>query len=250
MRLIPVLDLLNGVVVRGVAGQRESYRPVQSQIVDTAEPLDVARAFRKHFGLETLYVADLDAILHNRPNLETYTQLAAAGFAISVDAGIHDIQSAEAILQTGVDSVIAGLESTPAPHFLEELIARCGSSRIVFSLDLKHGQPLSSSPAWDGLSAFQIAQSVLACGVRRMIVLDLAQVGISTGITTLPLCSEIQMLAEDETASKLELITGGGVRDARDLDSLAQAGIDGVLIASAFHNGKLTRDDVEHTNFR
>jgi phosphoribosylformimino-5-aminoimidazole carboxamide ribotide isomerase len=32
----------------------------------------------------------------------------------------------------------------------------------------------------------------------------------------------------------------GGVRDANDLASLAQAGITGALVATSLHNGKLT----------
>ncbi|MFM8221178.1 MAG: nickel transporter, partial [Planctomycetaceae bacterium] len=47
MQVIPVLDLLGGVVVRGVAGQRDSYRPIVSQLVDGAEPLAVARALSR-----------------------------------------------------------------------------------------------------------------------------------------------------------------------------------------------------------
>src|SRR5262245_46812912 len=82
MRIIPVLDLLNGVVVRGVAGERSNYRPVVSRLVDQPEPLAVARAFRAQLGLGLLYVADLDAILHDRPSRDLYRRLAADGFDV------------------------------------------------------------------------------------------------------------------------------------------------------------------------
>ena len=34
MEVIPVIDLLGGQVVRGVAGRRDEYRPIVSQIAE------------------------------------------------------------------------------------------------------------------------------------------------------------------------------------------------------------------------
>src|SRR5207253_1947746 len=62
MRILPVLDLQNGVVVRGLAGRRAEYRPVVSRLTTSHQPLDIAQAFRDIFGFEHLYLADLDAI--------------------------------------------------------------------------------------------------------------------------------------------------------------------------------------------
>jgi hypothetical protein len=44
MRILPVLDLMNGVVVRGVGGRRSEYRPVASRLAVSADPADVAAA--------------------------------------------------------------------------------------------------------------------------------------------------------------------------------------------------------------
>ena len=70
MQIIPVLDLLGGVVVRGLAGQRDSYQPINSQLVNSAEPLAVAQAFQHKLGLQRFYVADLDAIEHDQPSFD------------------------------------------------------------------------------------------------------------------------------------------------------------------------------------
>jgi len=45
MRIIPVIDLMHGQVVRGIAGQRHTYQPIQSRLVASADPMAVARAF-------------------------------------------------------------------------------------------------------------------------------------------------------------------------------------------------------------
>jgi len=82
LQILPVLDLLNGIVVRGVGGRRDEYRPVKSVLTDSAKPLDVARAFRDRLELTTLYVADLDGILHQQPNETVFRQLATDGFEL------------------------------------------------------------------------------------------------------------------------------------------------------------------------
>ncbi|MDB5337120.1 MAG: hisA/hisF family protein [Planctomycetaceae bacterium] len=239
MQILPVLDLLNGVVVRGVAGRRDTYRPIESRICSSSEPLAIARAFRSHFGLERLYVADLDAILQQRPNLEIYRQLSRDGFSLLVDAGIHNLATAATVLEAGADSIIAGLESIPNPALLQALVAECGPGRVLFSLDLQDGRPLIGDGDWSGMPPLQIAQVAIQQGIERVIVLDLAQVGIAAGISTLDLCAAIRAQNPD-----LELITGGGIRNRNDLQLLANSRLDGVLIASALHNEQLKRDDL------
>jgi phosphoribosylformimino-5-aminoimidazole carboxamide ribotide isomerase len=73
-----------------------------------------------------------------------------------------------------------------------------------------------------------------------MIVLDLAQVGVGAGVATGNLCRQLR-----QRFAGLRLITGGGVRHEEDLTELAALGIDGVLVASALHDGRLMRNDLQ-----
>ena len=59
-RVIPVLDLKDGQAVHAVAGQRSHYQPVRSILHPSADPMDLARAFRDMLGLHKLYLADLE----------------------------------------------------------------------------------------------------------------------------------------------------------------------------------------------
>ena len=234
MKILPVLDLLDGIVVRGVAGKRDAYRPVESQLVDNSDPLLVAEAFRDHFGLAELYLADLDAILHDRPNFPIYEALVDHGFRLIVDAGLRDSDRAAELFAHGVSSVIAALETIPSAKLLEDLTRTFHSERILFSLDLKNGKPLGDLTPWETSDPFEIGRRAVDAGITRMIVLDLAAVGVHEGISTIPLCQRLQ-----DHFPQLEIVTGGGVRDADDLKQSAAMGIDGVLIASALHNGRI-----------
>lgn len=234
MRILPVIDLLNEVVVRGVAGQRGEYQPIESCIVATAEPLDVARSFRGKLGLTELYVADLDAIQFERPSLPIYRSLCEDGFEILIDAGLRSLQLADDILATGAAAVIAGLETITGPQQLRQLIDRFGPDGVIFSLDMQDSSPLGNLSEWDTSDVFEIASQAIDVGVTRMIVLDLASVGVGTGVPTIELCGRLK-----EFSPKLNVITGGGIRTIDDLMPLQDAGIDAVLIASAIHDGRI-----------
>jgi phosphoribosylformimino-5-aminoimidazole carboxamide ribotide isomerase len=239
MRILPVLDLLGGCVVRGVAGQRDEYRPVESQLVEGAEPRDVANVLRETFGFTEFYVADLDAILHDQPALDTYRRLVDAGLTLMVDCGLRDLGRATAVLDSGADAIIAGLETLPDPRFLQDLVNRFGPERVIFSLDLQQGQPLGEVSGWESPDPLGIATEAVGNGVARMIVLDLAGVGIGKGVPTSSLCRQLRT-----NYANLEIITGGGVRTIDDIRELAKIGVNGVLVASSLHDGRISSDDV------
>ncbi len=239
MRVIPVLDVMDGVVVHGKAGQRSTYKPIRSRILNSAQPRDVARAFREQFGLDELYVADLNAIVEDRPQTAIWRELCQDGSQCLVDAGVRDLQRARLILDAGAQSVVIGLETLPHWDLLGELVDSLGSSQVVFSLDLQQGRAMGPAQCRN-LSPVAIARQAAAMGIRRMLVLDLASVGSAQGVSTLDLCRQIR-----HQCSQLELLTGGGVRSPSDLPPLAEAGVDGVLIASALHSQSIRRADIE-----
>jgi phosphoribosylformimino-5-aminoimidazole carboxamide ribotide isomerase len=244
MRVIPVIDLMHGAVVRGVAGRRSEYRPIESRIAADSQPATVARAFVERFGFDTAYVADLDAILGRTPNVKAWEEIKGAGLKLWLDAGmgpkglavtLHKQHSVIPIDTT----VILGLESLGSPSIVIDSLSFLGSSRIVFSLDLQQGHPLTNVEEWQSARPIEIARWVLNAGVEELLILDLADVGVAGGTGTLELCRTIRR--EFPTT---ELIAGGGVRGIDDLMALAEAGCDAALVASALHDGRLTREDV------
>lgn len=237
MQVLPVLDLLNGIVVRGVAGRRAEYQALRSRLTADVEPLAVARALHAQFQFTRFYVADLDAILHGRPNWDEYRQLIDDGFEILVDAGIATVEQSLFVRDCGAEPIV-GLESCPGPEVLASIVD-ANRGAITFSLDLQDGCPLlAAESTWSSQPVEIIRQSV-ACGVTRIIVLDLADVGTSSGGRTAGLCQSL--LAE---FPDLKLTCGGGVRGIEDLRRFELLGASTVLVASALHDGRLTPADV------
>ncbi len=245
MEIIPVIDLKGGLVVRGVAGRRELYRPVTSGLCSEPTPQSVARGFVEHFGFKSAYVADLDAIAGLEPNWRAYDLMAFAGLHLSIDAGLGSVEQATRYLDISAacrrwSGVIVGLESLRAEQELHDLCALIGPERAIFSLDLCDGQPLTHIPSWSKLQPIEMVNLAVRAGFTRLIVLDLASVGGMEGVSVLRLCSAVR-----KRQPQLEITSGGGVRSRSDLVELASAGCDAALVASAFHNGTLSRKDVD-----
>ena len=236
MELIPVIDLLNGVVVHAVAGVRKNYRPNRSCLVAGSDPVDTAKAIRDQFGINALYLADLTALqggMTDYPNIE---KLIATGLKLTADVGLNSADQVRRLFDLGVYEVVIALESlsnlTEASEFIQSLESR----RFRFSVDLHGGQLLgaaarNSSPA-------EIISNVICLGIDQFIVLDLKSVGAGSGVSTMEICRLIQT-QERQTSTW----TGGGVRNRLDLMKLQQAGIDGALVATSIHDGSITPDD-------
>lgn len=276
MRIIPVLDLMQGQIVRGIAGQRESYRPIKSSLVAGSDHAAIAGALAQVFSANEMYLADLDAIRGGEPAWSTYAMLLNDGVSLWIDAGIENADRARQLVnfEPGVSApgvelpsdrssrttrspgantpgsgsvgtrgrvsgIIAGLESLPNSAALAAILDAVGPERLIFSLDLQQGRPLASFDNWRHLAPLDIARAAIEIGVRRMIVLDLAGVGGGGGVPTLELCRAIR--AEAPT---LELTGGGGVRHVGDLSEMSRAGCSAALVASALHDGRITPADL------
>jgi phosphoribosylformimino-5-aminoimidazole carboxamide ribotide isomerase len=237
--LLPVIDLLNGKVVRGVAGRRSEYRLIQSPWSERADAMEIAKGVQDDWELNSFYVADLDAIQHDRPQWSIYQSLIVPGANLWLDCGVRERNRAEELLEVGVSQVIVGLETLADPELPGALVSEFGPERIVFSLDLMQGRPVSRY-IWQAATPLEIVDRIVGAGIRSLILLDLAGVGVGGGIPTLPLCRQIRQLHPI-----MEIITGGGVRDANDVGAAIQSGADRVLVASALHDGRLQRRDFD-----
>jgi len=242
VNIVPVIDLCDGVVVRGVAGKRATYLPVDSVLAGDARPSSVARAFAAGFPFDAVYVADLDAIAGREPAWDVYRTIAACGLPVWLDAGIRDPRQAAALLRfvreaDTMRGLVVGLETLVGPDTLAALVGAIGSDRTVFSLDLFEGRAWRARSDWHRQAPPKILDDALRAGVRRFLVLDLARVGGGRGVGTETICRDLRRKAPGAW-----IAAGGGVRGVEDVRTIARAGCDAVLVASALHDGRLTAE--------
>jgi phosphoribosylformimino-5-aminoimidazole carboxamide ribotide isomerase len=237
LKIVPVMDILGGVVVHAVRGRRSEYQPLKSVLCASADPLDVALAF-KALGFGEIYIADLDAIIDGRPNFSVLKQIAdTTGLRLMVDAGIADLERAEKVLRSHVSKVIIGTETLQNISFIEKAVKSLGRERIVVSLDLKGENVISGFELDKFSNPLDLLREFQGMGVDQVIVLDLARVGSSEGVN-MPLLKEVLK------NRKVKVFVGGGVRDIKDLVELQNIGVFGVLIATALHSERISLEEL------
>jgi phosphoribosylformimino-5-aminoimidazole carboxamide ribotide isomerase len=210
------------------------------------DPVALIRAFRERLGAARCYVADLDAIA-GRPFQDVILRHLAelegtAAGPLLVDAGVHSPDRALELLSGGATDVVVGLETLHAFAELGAVIDTVGTSRVVFSLDLRLGGPIVHSgigPAGTfATDPLGLATQAIAAGATCLLVLDLGRVGTGRGLD-LGLLEQLR-----RRFPRVRLLAGGGVAGRRDLERMRDAGCDGALVASALHDGRVTATDV------
>ena len=229
-RVIPVLDLRGGKAVHARGGDRRFYQGVSSCLCPGHDPVELAAAFRSKLGLDSLYIADLDAIEHDCPDLDTLSRL---GSNVWVDAGPRRLNRIDELVEAGTSTIILATETLPSFEFLGEAIERFSHQRIVFGLDLRDGRPLGG-----GEPRGMVERAVLN-GVRRILLLDIGRVGTSRGVGSLSLLASIR-----ERFEPLEVTIGGGIGSMADVLDGRDSGASAVLVGSALHDGRIGAEDL------
>lgn len=228
IEVIPVIDLKGGKVVRARHGLRHSYASLKTPLARTSAPVDVVVGLLSVHPFRVVYIADLDAIEMRGSHEQCLDTLAAAfpGLTFWVDAGARDAKEAHAWLARHPSPhLVLGSESLMSHTVLEEL---AGCERIILSLDYRGERFLGPDSLCERPELWP----------PRVIVITLARVGSNAGPDMRRLAS-IKRRAPD-----VALYAAGGLRDASDLELLKQAGMAGVLVASALHDRRLTSADL------
>ncbi len=240
MQIIPVLDLMKGLVVHGVKGEREQYQPVKSLLTASANPLEIANALHMETECHSLYIADLDAIQGTGTNKTVIKEIASQlDIKLWVDAGTADLESVIQLFETGADVVIIGSETLTSLQQLRSIYDLIPREKILFSLDISKDLVLSRSTTLQGITPLKALRILTReTGGNRFILLTLDAVGTANG-------PDVSLLenAKCEFPSAT-FIAGGGVKTAADLNALSGVGANGVLVATSLHNGWITGQDL------
>lgn len=226
--LVPVIDLMGGVVVHARAGQRDTYRPLERSVVAaSAEPVAVIEGLLALHPFRTLYIADLDAIRKAGDHKALIRALRGRfpGLRFWVDAGFTGECACRRFLDAGLGDLVLGSESQGDLGLLERL---AGEPRLVLSLDYLGEQALGPPELFASPALWP----------ERVIVMMLARVGMGAG----PDLGRLRAIRG--MAPERRVHAAGGVRGAEDLASLAALGCAGALLASALHDGRLGRAEL------
>lgn len=219
MRILPVLDIMNGLVVQAIAGKRELYRPItESFITHTPDPNEVLRNLFS-MGFREVYIADLDAIMGRGDNYSIIVKASSMGFHVYADIGRRGMERDD---EDNISFVIG----TEYILFPSEIVFQNNrvASLDVFGNNVKYNNMLIPI---DIALREMLNRNV---NPQKLLLICLDRVGTLSG-------PNIEVIKIVRNMYRGELIVGGGIRDENDILMLKREGVDGVLVASALHKG-------------
>ncbi len=224
MKIIPVIDLKDGVVVHARQGEREHYQPVNTDLCPAPDIYQVIQAFLGIHDFDTLYIADLNAITHQGDHQNLISNVLACFPQISfwIDSGYQGYKK-----YPGNYVPVLGSECY-SDETLSELDAF--DKRFILSLDYSAIEALGSKILFSNHDLWP----------DTIIVMTLNRVGSHQG----PDLDKLNRYCRQYPHKNF--IAAGGIRDIYDLQALKQAGIQQSLVASALHSGAIGREDMKN----
>lgn len=227
MQIIPVLDLWQNQVVHARAGQRAAYQPIQSKLCNSSEPVEILKALAAHYSFSQCYIADLNALQQQTPQIEIIQHLARnfPQIIFYIDSGLRNLKDYKNWKQAyAKQQIYPILGSETLASFADYQQIRTDAENSLLSLDFFQGKFLGDTELLTHAETW----------TARVILLNLNRVGTQSGI-------ELAQLQQfQQRAPHCAWIVGGGVRDLEDLHQLQQQGAAGVLCATALHDLSLT----------
>lgn len=228
MILYPAIDIRNGQCVRLRQGQFHDAE------VYSHSPVKIAKLWESQ-GASHIHIVDLDGALAGRSMNEDVIRdiVSSVGIPVQTGGGIRTIKDIETKLSLGVSRVIIGTKAVENPQFVKEAIACFGPDRIVVGIDAKQG--MVAIQGWEKVSnykAVSLALEMKEYGVKTIVYTDITRDGMLLG-------PNIEHTEEIVRITGLSVIASGGVASMKDLESVYQIPVAGVIIGKALYENRI-----------
>ena len=220
MRLLPSIDLRDGQCVRLLHGDFDA----ETRYDITPQAL---HSRYRALGAQWLHCVDLDGArdgqLANRDLIEA---IAADGLPrLQVGGGVRSREIVEDLLQAGIGRVIVGSAAIETPADVARWIEVFGPERIGLAIDVRldaDSVPRVQTRGWQqstSATLWDTVQQFLSSGLRHVLCTDIARDGALQG-------PNLELYADCvRRFPAIEWQASGGVRDAQDLEALAEVGV-------------------------
>ncbi|MBD3215045.1 MAG: hypothetical protein GF311_20710 [Candidatus Lokiarchaeota archaeon] len=236
-KIIPVIDILNSKAVHAKKGERNKYRPLESPLFDTTNPILIVRKLSS-LGFKCIYIADLDAIIKKNPNLELLEDITTNNDVnIILDPGIRNEKEINTYLDIRISKLIIGLETIYNLDVISNCFSLLPKNKIIISVDMYRKKIISNCKSLNNVDPIKVIEELNNIGVCEIILLDLFRVGQKMG--------GIPKLYEKIKKSFTgKVLVGGGIKNLNDVEIYQKADYAGVLIGTALYDGTIDYDDL------
>ena len=238
-RIIPCLDVDNGVTVKGVKF---------GDLRIIGDPVELAVLYEKQ-GADELTFLDISASRDERATLVKLVEKVAHNLSIpfTVGGGVSSLDDVKRLLASGADKVSINTSAVNKPELVEQIATACGSQCCVVAIDARktttNGSG-SSEPRWEvlikggtvsaGRDAFEWAVECVERGAGEILLTSWDKDGTLDGF-------DLEMVRLFAERLPVPVIASGGARDAGSfIDVFTLGHADAALAASIFHDGTWT----------
>lgn len=243
MIVIPAIDLKHGQCVRLLQGRKSDVT------VYHHDPVAVAKEFAAA-GAQMIHVVDLDGAFSgvgsaNRAVVKRIIE--AVDVPVEFGGGIRTIEDVEELCASGVARVVLGTVAAEEPELLQTFVDRYGA-RICVGIDARDGRVMTRG--WEvesSVQAVELARSMAARGVARIVYTDIARDGMLVG-------PNLEQTLAVARAADVKVTASGGVSSLNDIERLRDSGeprIDSVIVGKALYEGKVKVEEaIKAADFR
>ncbi|MGB3366063.1 MAG: imidazole glycerol phosphate synthase subunit HisF [Acidaminobacteraceae bacterium] len=236
-RIIPCLDVKNGIVVKG-----KKFKDIQS----VADPVALAKYYSDN-GADELVFYDITATSDGRATFfDTVAKVAEAiNIPFSVGGGIRTLGDFDLALKAGADKVSINSSAVKDPDLIRRAALKYGNQCVVLSIDIKK----VSDGKWEvytaggrnasGLDAIEWALKGQALGAGELVLNSIDSDGVKGGY-------DIELNNTISSLVNIPVIASGGagkLEDFKDVLTIGKA--DAALAASVFHFKEIQIKDLK-----
>ncbi len=226
-QVVPAVDVLGDEAVRLTQGAFDRVS------LHGGDPASLAARFATE-GARLIHLVDLDGARSGRirPELVERIVEAAAPASIQASGGIRSPGDAERLLAAGAGRVVVGTAAFAEPDALARYAGELGE-RLLVALDARRGR--IAVAGWrhePGLSVEQAAERCAATGVARVLCTAVERDGTLAG-------PDLELLSRVQALANAPVLAAGGVATLADVDAVAGAGCEGVVVGRALLDGSL-----------
>lgn len=233
-RIIPCLDVRDGLVVKGV--QFRNHR-VMGDIIELATRYSAE-------GADELVFYDITASPEGRCVDSDWVSRVAEVIDIPfcVAGGIRSVEDARKVLQRGADKISINTPAVQRPELIDELVAAFGSQCVVVGIDsvrcdgrwvTRQMTGIPDQMQQTGRATLDWITQVTQRGAGEIVLNCMGSDGTQRGF-------DIVQLKAARKLTSVPLIASGGAGTAGHFaDVFKQADVDGALAATIFHNNKV-----------
>jgi cyclase len=235
-RIIPCLDVRDGVVVKGVCFK---------DLAEVGDPPSLAVKYQEQ-GADEIVFLDVNASVAGAETLRTAVQKTAEQLFVplTVGGGIRTFDDVKQMLRVGADKVSINTAAVATPSLVSRCAKAFGSQCVVVAVDAKR-----TGNSWEvythsgtrssGRDAIQWTREVCELGAGEILLTSMDCDGVKSGY-------DLELTRRIAREVSVPVIASGGCGSIDHVIEVLSVGeADAALAASIFHYGQHTVGDVK-----